>query len=393
MRLVIWHNLLWSRYKAVVFSSLHEQAQRHGSEVFVYQIAETEADRAAISPVDLSWHNYPYKLLFEGNHARIPKLRLYWRVLRETWNSPADFTILACYDRPEYWLQAALLTLLGRRFGVFCDSTYYDKPQAPLKGFAKRIFFSFCDAIFCYGARASEYARHYGTPQDKIVTRCQTAALPKSYTPAAALALRIQNAPSTESPRYLYVGRLSAEKSINTLLRAFQRVSRRQPKADLVIVGRGPQEAELRALAKDLAIEDRVEFAGAKYDDALAHEYARATSLVLPSRSEPWGLVANEALSYGCPIVVSDRCGCVPELVLEGVTGYAFEWGDIGDLADKMLRVSGGSHDVEATSSKCIKHVSQYTPEAAARSILEGCNQAIERLRPDLRKSAWRVQP
>ena len=57
--------------------------------------------------------------------------------------------------------------------------------------------------------------------------------------------------------------------------------------------------------------------------------FERGAALVLPSHSEPWGLVVNESLSYGCPVVVSDICGCVPDLVLDGVTGYSFPVGDV----------------------------------------------------------------
>jgi glycosyltransferase involved in cell wall biosynthesis len=144
-------------------------------------------------------------------------------------------------------------------------------------------------------------------------------------------------------------------------------------KARLVIVGRGPEEERLKALATELALGESIEFAGSKFDDALVAEYARATCFVLPSKSEPWGLVVNEALSYGCPVVVSQRCGCVPELVIDGVTGFTFEWGDAQDLATKMLAVT--AMETRTTAVSCIAHIGKFTPEAAARAILEGCER------------------
>jgi len=105
--------------------------------------------------------------------------------------------------------------------------------------------------------------------------------------------------------------------------------------------------------------------------------FLSSVALVLPSRSEPWGLVVNEALSYGCPVVVSDRCGCVPELVIEGVTGYGFETGDIEALSAALLSVSRLSEDRATTAGKCIDVVSAFTAERAASRMLEGCTQLL----------------
>ncbi|MFY0104327.1 glycosyltransferase, partial [Acinetobacter baumannii] len=64
-----------------------------------------------------------------------------------------------------------------------------------------------------------------------------------------------------------------------------------------------------------------------------------ATALILPSLREPWGLVVNEALAFGCPVVVSDLCGCVPELVLPRVSGVVFDPHDVPGLAARLVEV------------------------------------------------------
>ncbi|MGY4330322.1 glycosyltransferase involved in cell wall biosynthesis [Bradyrhizobium sp. LB7.2] len=81
----------------------------------------------------------------------------------------------------------------------------------------------------------------------------------------------------------------------------------------------------------------------------------------------------NEALSYGCPAIVSHRCGCTPELISEGTTGFAFQWGDIGQLAEKMNAVTEVFSDVVATARACLDRIAPYNPDAAAKAILEGC--------------------
>jgi glycosyltransferase involved in cell wall biosynthesis len=106
-------------------------------------------------------------------------------------------------------------------------------------------------------------------------------------------------------------------------------------------------------------------------------EYARATALVLPSRSEPWGLVVNEALAHGCPVIVSDCCGCLPELVVNGETGFQHRTGDVTSLAEQLALAPTRFADREATARRCQEVVGRYTPENAAYEILKGCRQIL----------------
>ncbi|MCK1564118.1 glycosyltransferase [Bradyrhizobium sp. 173] len=372
MKIIVWHNIMWARYKAAVFSALHEQAINSGIDIRICQIAETESDRVALSPVDSSWHAYPYLLLFKGSYSNIPHLRLLKELVKRAWRDDADVTILTGYEKPEVCLQALTLFLRGKKFAWFCDSTAFDQPPNLLKSAAKRILFQMADGIFCYGERSSQYVQLHGVKGQRIFIRRQAAALPKDYLSATALARRKMLAPTPLEPRYLYVGRLSAEKSLDRLLRAFPKVIQRHANARLVIVGRGPQEKELRELASELGLASHVQFAGAKFDDALVDEYLHATCVVLPSYSEPWGLVINESLSYGCPAVVSDRCGCVPELIDDGRTGYVFEWESLPDLEQKLLDAPETFRDVSAIAQACLARISSFTPEAAAQGILDG---------------------
>ena len=79
--------------------------------------------------------------------------------------------------------------------------------------------------------------------------------------------------------------------------------------------------------------------------DEIGELFMPSAALVLPSHSEPWGLVVNESLSYGCPVVVSNVCGCVPDLVIDGVTGYSFPVGNIEALSKAMLLTAEMSAD------------------------------------------------
>jgi glycosyltransferase involved in cell wall biosynthesis len=88
-------------------------------------------------------------------------------------------------------------------------------------------------------------------------------------------------------------------------------------------------------------------------------------------------LVVNEALSYGCPVVVSSACGCVPDLVRDGLTGYSFEVGNVDDLVKAMDAVRSFSDNREAVARRCLDVVSEYTPERASSQILDGCVRMV----------------
>lgn len=376
-RVDIWHNILWSKYKGEVFSAVAEIADRGEFEIRFIQIAETAGDRVGLSGVDLAYHRYPFTLLFKGALNRVAPWRRLLTLSRHALTTNADLVLLTGYERVEYWAQLFLLKLRGKRVAVFCDSTIYDQRQRLLKGVLKRIFFGSVDAIFCYGTRSMEYVTHYGAAPLKIFKRCQAAAVPHDYSTERALADRRVLFAGVAAPRFLYVGRLSPEKDLETLLAAFAMARERLPQAELVLVGAGPLEDALRLAAGRLGIAAAVDFAGAKSDAPLFREYSRATCLILPSISEPWGLVVNEALSFGCPVIVSDRCGCLPELVVEGVTGYGFAAGDVAGLAGRMLAVVSQFADIEATAQACFDQIAEFSPHAAAEQILFGLRATL----------------
>lgn len=373
----IWHNILWSRYKAVVFSELYRIAAETNYRISISHIAETDVQRLPLSQVDVSAHAYPYACLFEGAYSNVPTWRIALELGRRATTSRADLTIVPCYNKPEYWVQAVILWGRGKKIGVFCDSTKLDRRQTFLKTLVKRLFFRMCQCTFAYGVRSKEYAEYMGMQGDRVFANCQAAAVPNRFTSDYVRQQRQRT--TSAAPMILYVGRLSPEKGLDIVLRAFTAVLARRPDARLIIVGGGPQKDELQQLAEALGIEQNVVFAGAKQPDELWPYYLQANCFVLGSRREPWGLVVNEALTLGCPVVVSDRCGCIAELVVDGVTGYSFPCDDIDALADRLLKVLQSPHGGAELIDGCLSVIGRHTPAVAARAILSGIQVTLER--------------
>jgi len=133
-----------------------------------------------------------------------------------------------------------------------------------------------------------------------------------------------------------YVGRLSPEKGLQTLFRAVSEIRSRHEGVRIAIAGTGPEEMKLRRLSESLRVP--VEFAGFLNAEDLVRFYAAIDVLVLPSFSEAWGLVLNEAMEFSVPIVVSERVGA-RELCSPGVNGFWFPPGRTRELSKALDRL------------------------------------------------------
>jgi len=179
-------------------------------------------------------------------------------------------------------------------------------------------------------------------------------------------------------PEHYFVctARLSPEKNIARLLQAFALYRKNGGKWDLVLVGSGPQEQTLRAMAVRLA-PGAIHFAGWQQYPDLPRYYGLASAAVLPSLSEPWGLVVNEAMAAGLPVLVSNRCGCVPELCHNGINGYQFDPKDVKWLAYLMCRTSSGEVDLERMGQASQRIIANFTPETWADALWD-CIQVAQ---------------
>jgi glycosyltransferase involved in cell wall biosynthesis len=374
-RVRIYHNFLWPRYIGAIFSKIQSNSSRSGLAVSFVQVAETETQQSMFGKVDLSYHQYPYRLLFPGRYSDVPLYRLITALMADVFRNPCELVVLPGYHRIEYWAMLMVCIVLRRKRAVFCDSTAYDQAKKyRWKEIAKTFFFRHCDGIFCYGSRSKEYIESYGVIAKRTYHPCQAAALPHRYDASAILGYYEKNrVEAATTTRFLYIGRLAVEKGLHDLLDAFRYVHEQLPETKLNIVGSGFLDGELRERTRRLGLESAVAFLGPKGPEEIGQLLMTSAALILPSHIEPWGLVVNEALSNGCPVVASNICGCTPELVLDGVTGYSFPAGDVRALGGAMNAVLRMSVDRFAVARKCLDLIGQYTPERAASEILDGC--------------------
>ncbi len=262
------------------------------------------------------------------------------------------------------------LAVWAKNHGVPCimttDTTGRDKPRTRLKEILKAWWCKrYFDAMFLPGERSVVYFTELGFPEEKIwrgVHVVDIAFLESGSSDARSLDRECRRSLNLPDHYFLTVARLSEEKNIHGLLRAFREYRQKGGPWDLVVVGSGPQQENLRSCQREQEISG-VHFVDWKQYEDLPPYFGLASCFVLPSISEPWGVVVNEALACGLPVLVSRQCGCVPELCRRGVNGYDFDPHNTEELTNLMLRFSSGELDLESMGQASRRIASNFTLE------------------------------
>lgn len=204
---------------------------------------------------------------------------------------------------------------------------------------------------------------------------CFAAAAALHLIPAARAAARAKLGAGAQDFVVLFAGKLEARKRPLDAVRA---VAALGPQVVLAIAGSGPLDADVRREAEGLGV--RLAPLGFVNQSRLGEIYAAADCLVLPSAAnESWGLVVNEAMATGLPVVVSDHVGCGPDLVIPGETGEVHRTTDVADLtrALERVRARGGR---QAMGEACRARIARYDFAAASTGLVAACDALV---RPD----------
>lgn len=169
---------------------------------------------------------------------------------------------------------------------------------------------------------------------------------------------------------FLFAGKLVAKKRPLDFLAACGTARRSDPRIRPLVVGTGEMEAAARGFAA--RHESGATFAGFLNQTEISRAYVAADCLVLPSDyGETWGLVVNEAMAHGLPAIVSDRVGCGPDLVRDGVTGRIFPFGDVEALARTLLALAANGVARAEMGRRAREHVASYSAASAVDGTLE----------------------
>ena len=269
----------------------------------------------------------------------IPWWRQFARLARACLGSGARHVFVCHYEDLETLLLAVLLRLMGRRLTVMIESKFDDKPRRLGLELLKSLVLLPYGSGMVGGARSRDYLRLYGFRADRIALGYDTVSIERVRRLAGA-------PPAPEGTpfrdrHFTIVARLVPKKNIAMALEAYARYCRAAGPAAraLHVCGDGPLMDALGRQARGLGL-DKVVFRGFVQAPEVARELAMSLALILPSTEEQWGLVINEALAMGLPVLCSANVGARDLLVRTAVNGYVFEPDNPAGLALLMADIS-----------------------------------------------------
>jgi 1,2-diacylglycerol 3-alpha-glucosyltransferase len=271
---------------------------------------------------------------------------------------------------------------------VMSESGRQDEPRTWWKETMKRGIVSLYSAALVGGQRHVEYLVELGMPRERIFTGYDV--VDNDYFARRAAAIRtsqfdIRKKYGLPENYFLASARFIPKKNLLLLVRGYAEYRLRSTAADnapweLVLLGDGPLRNALNSELSSLSLQEHVHLPGFRSYDELPVYYALAKAFVHASRTEQWGLVVNEAIASGLPVIVSKTCGCAPELV-QG-NGFTFDPNCEQELAARLLEITSlPDEDRPQLREASYRIAANFAPERFGEGLERAATAAMARPR------------
>ncbi len=286
------------------------------------------------------------------------------------------------YARACHLKAMVMAKLLGIRVLIRDDAILISKPRGPLNHLFKRTLFGaitpLCQGFLTVGTLNTAYFRHYGVSPRQLFAMAY--AVDNDFFRLAAerarphrAALRARLGLACGAPVILFAAKMEPRKRAGDLLAAYAALSRTPgPMPYLLLAGDGEMRPALEQQVAALGL-DRVRFLGFQGQHQLPPLFDLADVFVLPSVSEPWGLVINEVMNASTAVIVSDEVGCAVDLVENGVNGFILPAGDCGALTSALGRVLADPAVSGAIGAASLARIERWSISAS----LQGLRRAL----------------
>ena len=307
----------------------------------------------------------------QGEWHRVSKLMLARNVWRRLALLDAGVVLVPGYYTLPALAAAAWAKIHRRTSVLMTESTAGDHTRSIWKEWAKafmiRVLF---DWAVTGGKAHRRYLDQLGFPASRVVSFYDV--VDNRLFRQGAQLLQTHTAEDFKLPEryFLYVGRLAEEKNVSGLMLSWLRYRDRGGRWALVLAGDGPESKALREMVLTSSFRQEVYFAGHLQSRELVPYYTFAKCFILPSTREPWGLVVNEAMASGLPVLVSSRCGCAEDLVEHGQNGFVFDPESGEELTSLLSRIESLGPERLRRMGDCSQAiVASYSPENFGQEI------------------------
>ena len=258
-------------------------------------------------------------------------------------------------------------------FLLWSESNLQDQRRGhTLVEYLKGKFLGKCDGFVVPGRSAFEYLRTHGVKESSIFVAPNAVDNEFFGTIAATVrrnAAAVRRELNLPDRYFLFAGRLVKEKGVFDLVSAYAKLDENlRQQFGLVFVGDGASRRQLEERAA-LVSPGVVVFAGFAHRERLASYYSLAEALVLPTYSDTWGLVVNEAMACGLPVILSRAAGCGLDLVKENWNGFLIPPGGVEPLTEAMARLASQPDLLATMGAHSVDHISRYSPKGWSAGI------------------------
>jgi 1,2-diacylglycerol 3-alpha-glucosyltransferase len=376
----------FGHYHVARCSALINLLRSRGGEACIYALREKAPDRPVMGEHDLLGQSIR---VLSSNNVPINSWTNAWKMISVLNQDQPEAVAIPGYRG---WPSYAALTWckLNSRIAVLLsESQRQDFQRSPVKEWFKRRLVKQFDAALVGGAPHVEYALELGLSREVIFTGYDVVDnLFWERMAAAARQNRDECSRRLGLPAEFFLAscRFIPKKNLEGLITAYARYVTGAGEAPwhLVICGSGPLDLRIRSMVDQLGLQDKIHLPGYQDSENMAIFYGMASAFVhASSYAEQWGLVVNEAMASGLPVLVSRVCGCAPELVREGINGFTFDPFDLEGLARLMLTMSSGEVDLKAMRQESKKIIANFTPEIFANNLLQAVKAGRDAKHPD----------
>ena len=270
---------------------------------------------------------------------------------------------------------------------VMSDSTAHDEIRSVWKEMIKRKVIRLFSTGLVGGKPHINYLVSLGMPHERIFTGYDVVdndffSIRSDDARYNADALRARLA--LPQSFFLASNRFIEKKNLPHLIGAYAQYQKQVGAIawKLVLLGDGPLKPKLQDLIRQHDLSQWVLMPGFKQYDELPIYYGLAGAFIHASTTEQWGLVVNEAMAAGLPVIVSERCGCAPDLVENGRNGFTFDPYDVDALTHLMLKISSDDCDRAAMGQASREIIARWTPQTFAENLCKAVRAAMSTPRP-----------
>jgi glycosyltransferase involved in cell wall biosynthesis len=305
-------------YKVNLYNQLAKKLN-----IFVIFVSNETNEKRSTDFVAIESANFEYAVLSENEFQARNKFITSRKLLSLVRDKNYKKILLSGWDLPEFWLIAILSP--NKKNCLALESTVLESNTSGIKGLIKKIFLSMVETVFACGDLHVELLKKLDYTKKIKITK----------------GVGIINKPVFENKskkyekKFLFIGRLSKVKNLETLINVFNDL----PEHKLTIIGDGVDKKHLKNISnKNILFLDTIENA------KLKGEFQSNNIFILPSLSETWGLVVEEALYFGLPVIVSENCGA-SELIIRNVNGFIINPHNEENISNIIQNIDQSTYD------------------------------------------------